>query len=206
MHFCLVAEQRKTEEQDFQFWPCKEWNESQEWRGKGEGKEWNGCRQIPGFWKSRHQWTGRLIGSASRTLLTLFCRSMFCFKILIGHYAHINFLPLVFILEHFLWPLLECNPLLEIKGFRLFNFFLQSASWIWITKQNFLLSENAMVSCNVLSCWAQLISVFLWDGKFSPIVIYRSKFQRIDWTLNSSYGELHCDAFKIVIAWQQLLN
>ena len=109
------------------------------------------------------------------------CRSMFCFKILIGHYAHINFLPLVFILEHFLWPLLECNPLLEIKGFRLFNFFLQSASWIWITKQNFLLSENAMVSCNVLSCWAQLISVFLRDGKFSPIVIYGSKFLRIDW-------------------------
>ena len=63
-----------------------------------------------------------------------------------------------------------------------------------------------MVSCNVLSYWAQLINVFLWDGKFSPIVIYRSKFQRTDWTLNSSYGELHCDTFKFVIAWQWLLN
>ena len=58
----------------------------------------------------------------------------------------------MFILEHFLWPLWECNPLLDIKGFRLFNFFVQSASWIWMTKRNFLLSENAMVSCNVLSC------------------------------------------------------
>ena len=29
-----------------------------------------------------------------------------------------------------------------------------------ITKSHFLSSGNAMVSCNVLSCWAQLVSVF----------------------------------------------
>ena len=36
-----------------------------------------------------------------------------------------------------------------------------------------------MVSCNVLSCWAQLVSVcffFFWkDVKFSQIVIHRSQ-------------------------------
>ena len=81
------------------------------------------------------------------------------------------------------------------KGFRMFNF-LQSASWIWITKSDFLLS--AMVSSNVLLRWSQLVSFcfFFRNVKFSRIVIYRSKFQKMDCTLNWSYinnGELHCD-------------
>ena len=51
-----------------------------------------------------------------------------------------------------------------------------------------------MVSYNVLSCWAQLVSVFVvvvvvfcffWrDVKFSLIVIYIYKFGRMDCTLN----------------------
>ena len=66
--------------------------------------------------------------------------------------------------EHFL--------LLPNKGFRLSNF-LQSASWFWITKGDFLMSVNVMVSCNVLSRWIQLISIFLQDFlKFLQIVIY----------------------------------
>ena len=41
------------------------------------------------------------------------------------------------------------------KGFRSFNLFSNG-----ITKSDFLLFANAMVSCNV-SCWAQLVGVFL---------------------------------------------
>ena len=47
--------------------------------------------------------------------------------------------------EHFLWPLETLISWLRLnKGFMLFNF-LQSASWIWITKIDFLLSVNMMV-------------------------------------------------------------
>ena len=35
----MVSEQRKTEEWDFQFWPCEKWNESQEMKEGGEGGE-----------------------------------------------------------------------------------------------------------------------------------------------------------------------
>ena len=57
-----------------------------------------------------------------------------------------------------------------------------------------------MVSCNVLSCWTQLVSAFFFflrDVKFSWIVIYRAKFRRKDCTLNWNcihYGGLHCDS------------
>ena len=85
------------------------------------------------------------------------------------------------------------------KDFRPFNLF-SSVSWIWITKSDFLLSGNAMVSCNVLSCWTQLVIVFfLRDVKFSRIVIYRSKFRRMDCTLNWNYihyGGLHNSKYK----------
>ena len=37
--FCLVSEQRKTEERDFRFWPSQKWNESQRMKeGEGEGQ------------------------------------------------------------------------------------------------------------------------------------------------------------------------
>ena len=49
------------------------------------------------------------------------------------------------------------------KGFTPFNL-SPSVSWIWITKSDFLLSGNAMVSCNVLSRWTQLVSVSFFGG------------------------------------------
>ena len=51
--------------------------------------------------------------------------------------------------EHFLRPLLKRKslPLRLNKSFRLF-ILLQSASWIWITKGDILLSVNVMVSFN----------------------------------------------------------
>ena len=88
--------------------------------------------------------------------------------------TYINFQWLLLILvgkichpmqEHFLWPLLKRKALVATKYFRSFNL-------IWITKSDFLLFSNAMVSCNV-SCWAQLVSVFLRDVEFSQMVIYR---------------------------------
>ena len=57
-----------------------------------------------------------------------------------------------------------------------------------------------MVSCNVLSCWTQLVSVFFFCRMLNflgSIVIYTSKFRRVDCTLNWSYihyGGLHCDS------------
>ena len=91
--------------------------------------------------------------------------------------TYISFQWLLFILvgkicppkqEHFLWLDLFWNVRLALrlnKGFRSFNL-------IWITKSDFLLFSNAMVSCKV-SCWAQLVSVFLRDVEFSQMVIYR---------------------------------
>ena len=76
-----------------------------------------------------------------------------CFK-LRGHDTHIDFLWVLFLVCR-IGPLMKTyGSLLRLnKGFRLFNF-LQSASWIWITKSDFLLSANVMVSCNVLTRWA----------------------------------------------------
>ena len=63
------------------------------------------------------------------------------------------------------------------KGFRLFNF-LQSASWIWKTKSDFLLSANVMVSCNVLTRWAHNLE---WQMNLMGFVCvhcnWRNKFQ-----------------------------
>ena len=52
-----------------------------------------------------------------------------------------------------------------------------------MAKGDILLSVNVMVSFNnfnVLTRWAQLVYCFLQDVKFSPIVIDRSKFRRMD--------------------------
>ena len=59
-------------------------------------------------------------------------------------------------------------PLMQVESifFNLFwkvNIFITAkknlcASWIWMTKSNFLLSINVKVSCNILSHWAQLVS------------------------------------------------
>ena len=43
----------------------EKWN-----RGEREGKEWNACRQTPGFWKPRSIANGAPFGLASRTILT----------------------------------------------------------------------------------------------------------------------------------------
>ena len=59
-----------------------------------------------------------------------------------------------------------------------------------------------MFSCNVVSCWAQLVSFLncLQDVKLSRIAIYRDEFRRMNCSLNWSFiscGELHCDSVKI---------
>ena len=59
-----------------------------------------------------------------------------------------------------------------------------------------------MFSCNVVSCWAQLVSFLncFQDVKLSRIAIYRDEFRRMNCSLNWSFiscGELHCDSVKI---------
>ena len=70
--FRLISEQRKTEEGDFRFWPREKWNESQKMREGGGGGE--GRKRLetnPLILKTCvRQRTQRLIGSASRTILT----------------------------------------------------------------------------------------------------------------------------------------
>ena len=73
-----------------------------------------------------------------------------CFT-LRDHDTNIDFLWVLFLVGR-IGPLIQtlCSLLRLNKGFRLFNF-LQSVSWIWIIKSDFLLSANEMVSCNVLT-------------------------------------------------------
>ena len=70
--FRLVSEQRNTETGDFRFWPREKWNESQkvkEGGGGGEGRK--RLQTNPSILKTCvRQRTQRLIGSASRTILT----------------------------------------------------------------------------------------------------------------------------------------
>ena len=59
-----------------------------------------------------------------------------------------------------------------------------------------------MFSCNVVSCWAQLVSFLncLQDVSLSRTAIYRDEFRRMNCSLNWSFiscGELHCDSVKI---------
>ena len=70
--FRLVSEQKKTEERDFRFWPREKWNESQKMREGGGGGEGRKRLQTnPSILKTCvRQRTQRLIGSASRTMLT----------------------------------------------------------------------------------------------------------------------------------------
>ena len=116
-----------------------------------------------------------------------------CF-ILRGHDTRIDFLRLLFLFgmicplmqEHFLRPLLKLKslPLRLNKSFSLF-ILLQSASWIWITKSDILLSvnviRNVIVSFNLCHAGPSSFSIFLNDVKFSPKVIYRSKFRGMDY-------------------------
>ena len=59
-----------------------------------------------------------------------------------------------------------------------------------------------MFSCNVVSCWAQLVSFLncLQDVSLSRTAIHRDEFRRMNCSLNWSFiscGELHCDSVKI---------
>ena len=89
-----------------------------------------------------------------------------------------NFLWVLFLVAR-IGPLMHTyRSLLKLNnGFRLFNF-LQSASWIWITKSDFLLSANVMVSCNVLTRWAHNLE---WQMNLMGFVCvhcnWRNKFQ-----------------------------
>ena len=72
--FRLVSEQKKTEERDFRFWPREKWNESQKMKeggGRGGGEGRKRLQTDPSILKTCvRQQTQRLIGSASRTILT----------------------------------------------------------------------------------------------------------------------------------------
>ena len=94
---------------------------------------------------------------------------------------------------NFFWNTKLFLRLYKGTGFR--SFILQSSSWIWITKSDFLCWE--MQWFPVMFCHAGPSSLvfFLWDVKFSWIVIYRLK----NWSY-IDYGELHCDWVKIA-AW-----
>ena len=70
--FRLVSEQKKTEERDFLFWPREKWNDSQKMKEGGGGGEGRKRLQTnPSILKTCvRQRTQRLIGSASRAILT----------------------------------------------------------------------------------------------------------------------------------------
>ena len=70
--FRLVSEQRKTEERDPRFWPREKWNKSQKMKvGGGEGERRKRLQTNSSVLKTCvRQRTQRLIGSASRTMLT----------------------------------------------------------------------------------------------------------------------------------------
>ena len=112
-----------------------------------------------------------------------------CF-ILRGHDTHIDFLRILFLVgmicplmqEHFLRPLLKRKslPLRLNKSFRLFSL-LQTAYWIWIAKSDILLSRECDGFLQFMSRRAELVWYFLHDVKFSPKVIYSSKFRGMDY-------------------------
>ena len=80
---------------------------------------------------------------------------MVCF-ILRGHVWYVTciFLLLLFILVGKIYPPMHA------RTFSLTSFETQSSSCDYITESDFLLSGIAMVSYNVLLCWAQLVIFF----------------------------------------------
>ena len=90
------------------------------------------------------------------------------------------------------------------EGFRYcFNFSLKSLLDLNNWKRFSFVSECDGFLQWVLSRWVQLVSV-LQDVKFSRLVIHRSKFPRMDCSLNWSYryfkyGELRCESVKIAL-------
>ena len=70
--FRLVSKERKTEEGDFRFWLREKWNESHKIKeGGGGGERRKRLQTNPSILKTCvRQRTQRLIGSASRTILT----------------------------------------------------------------------------------------------------------------------------------------
>ena len=69
--FRLVSEQRKTEERDSRFWPREKWNKGQKMKVGGGGGGRKRLQTNPSILKTWvRQQTQRLIGSASRTMLT----------------------------------------------------------------------------------------------------------------------------------------
>ena len=88
---------------------------------------------------------------------------------------------------HFLWPLLQRKAfLLRLnKG----SNFLQSAFWIWITKQFSLVREcNVFLQCCIMLGPVRQFS--LQNVKLSRIVTYRSNIIRVNCSLNWSYINL----------------
>ena len=125
--FRLVSEQRKTEKRDSRFWPHEKWYKSQKMKvggGGGEGRK--RLQTNPSILKTCVcQRTQRLIGSASRTMLTCVDQRFVSYwEDGMVRDTYINFQWLLFILvgkicppmqEHFLWPLLKRKALLATK-------------------------------------------------------------------------------------------
>ena len=155
------SEQRKTRGTGFSALAMREMNKSQKMEtgeGGGEGRK---CLQTnPSILKTCiHQRTQCLIGLASWTILTCVDQRFVSYwEVMDGTWSARFALQCKSIFIDLFWNVklfLRLN-----KGFRSFFFILLSASSIWITKSDFLLSANVMVSCKVLSCWVQLVSVF----------------------------------------------
>ena len=115
--FRLVSKERKTEEGDFRFWLREKWNEShkiKEGGGGGEGRK--RLQTNPSILKTCvRQRTQRLIGSASRTILT--CVDQRFVSYWSGRFA----LQRKSIFFNFVW---NAKLFLRLyKGFRSFNLF-----------------------------------------------------------------------------------
>ena len=126
--FRLVSEQGKTEERDSRFRPREKWNKSQKMKmGGGGGKGRKRLQTNPSILKTCvRQRTQRLIGSASRTMLTCVDQRFVSYweDGMVRDTYQLIFSDCCFFLvgkicppiqQHFLWPLLKRKALLATK-------------------------------------------------------------------------------------------
>ena len=63
-----------------------------------------------------------------------------------------------------------------------------------MTKSDFLLSGDAMVSCNVLSCCPALKFFFFFFAGYQILSDSDLQIKKKETEATINYGELHCDA------------
>ena len=144
---------------------------AKKWKwGQGERKEENACRQTPRFWKpafasERSAWLARLVEQCWH----LSIKGLFHTERMVWYVTRILLFSGCCLFWSARFALQYKNIFFDLfwnvrlflrlnKGFRSFNLFSS-----WITKSDFLLFANAMVSCNV-SCWTQLVGVSFFGG------------------------------------------